>query len=234
AEANRARRPSPTNSTRKPPAVPTIQNRNTHVHASPARPRDVASRGVGESGTRKTPAIARDDVGDSPKVRVNCGSCRRRPARASGRSQAGTSHSTAGTISAQPRAVASTRCRSAADRRRRSPFATRAPDTITDTLRALSSIFARLDDQLCDPIQFFLRQASPFPTEERGDRLLGGAVEERVHEMPQRRFPGGAPRGGGHIDVPQSLRLVPHVPLLFEHAQLGPYRGIAWIPWHIA
>ena len=66
--------------------------------------------------------------------------------------------------------------------------------------------------QVRDALQFVVRQPRAFAAEQRGDGVLGGAVEERLDEVAQRRLARGIARHGGRVDVAQPLFLVADVP----------------------
>src|SRR5262245_3911483 len=232
--ASRERRPNPTSNTRKPTPAPTIHPRMAHISSDGTRPTGAVCRGVADSWACAAFATT-GDADDPLKLTLPCGcsSCTL-TILTKCTSQAGTSHSAAGIAAADTIAAESTRWRSAAGRLRRQRFATSANATIADAFSALSNILARLRDEFRDSVQLFVRQSCAFTAEQRRHGLLGGAVEECVHEMSKRRFASGAARSGRHIHVAHAVLFVPHVSLVLEHAQLGPDGGITGVSAQIA
>src|SRR5262252_2852824 len=84
----------------------------------------------------------------------------------------------------------------------------------------------RLLHEIGDSIELVVRELRALAAQQRGDRALGGAVEECVDEMPQRGPARGAAWHGRRVDVAQPVLLVADVPFLLEHAQLGAHRRV--------
>src|SRR5262252_970045 len=73
----------------------------------------------------------------------------------------------------------------------------------------------RLLHEIGDSIELLVRELRALAAQQRGDRALGGSVEERVDEVPERRLSRGAARDGRRVDVPEPVLLVAHVAFLF-------------------
>ena len=148
--------------------------------------------------------------------------------------------------------VATTACRRAAERRRRSAVAAspRASTAVASTkLARTRAVIAhhpfgahrpsggRLPFWLSRPgrrsVDLFVGQLRGFAAEERGDGLLGRAVEEGLDDVAEGRFrrcPAGRHR---RVDEPLPVVVVAHVALLLEHAELGADGGVAGVAGEI-
>ena len=112
---------------------------------------------------------------------------------ANGSGHAGTTASNRGTAAAHATPAASTQCRSAAERRRsRTRHRQRAEDD-QGHLHRLPSFLA-LSTSSAMRSSSSSESFDAFAAEHGRDDLLGGPVEERVDQVPQRRLPRGAPR----------------------------------------
>ena len=65
------------------------------------------------------------------------------------------------------------------------------------------------------------RRLADEQVQQRGDGLLHRAVEERGDQVAQGGAARRVARDGGEVDIAQRFLLMPHVALLFEHAQFG-------------
>src|SRR5262245_19374079 len=89
------------------------------------------------------------------------------------------------------------------------------------------TFLASLFNELCDAFELRLRHSGRVGAEQRGNSLLDRTIEERLHEVLQRRAPDGASRHRGAVDIALAVLLVPDVPFLLEHPELRAHRRIA-------
>ena len=76
-----------------------------------------------------------------------------------------------------------------------------------------------LFDQLCEAIQVVRRQVLVRQIQQRGNRLLGRVLEERLQHPPKGRSGGLVARVGRGVDVLAPLVGVRQVPLVFQNAK---------------
>src|SRR5262245_31396262 len=91
------------------------------------------------------------------------------------------------------------------------------------------TFLASLFNELCDAFELRLRQSGRVGAEQRGNRLLDRTIEERLHEVLQRRSPHGPSLHSRAVDVPLAVIFRPHMPLRLEDAELCPHRRVARI-----
>ena len=82
-------------------------------------------------------------------------------------------------------------------------------------------------NQFENPVQVLVGDLAGFAAQQRRHDLGVRPVEEGLDQVLQGRPSGRVSGDRRHVDVAQPLRLVPHVALGFEHAQLRAHGGVA-------
>src|SRR2546425_3381759 len=97
--------------------------------------------------------------------------------------------------------------------------ALRAPALPAASATASRLLLSGALDQLGNPIELLIGKPRTLSAEDRGDDLLGGAVEEGVDQMFQSGPAGGAPRRGPAGKIAGALPFLPPAPPGPGHAQ---------------